>query len=188
MSLPSPEQLTLRDGTLTTIRPIRPDDAPRLQALVLRLSPESLFLRFLAIVKSISDKEAARLATVDYQTCMAFVATADAGDDEQIIGVARYALVPDLFDDHGRADPAAGMAEAAVVVEDSYQRHGLGSVLLNRLTAYARRHGVRSFLANIHPSNEAIMRFIRRSGLPLESRVESGVWQIVIHLDRDVSL
>jgi len=174
----SSEQVTLRDGTQVIIRPIQPDDAPRLQALLTRLSPESTYLRFLAIVKGLSDKEAQRLANVDYTTSMAIVATVVEDDEEQIIGVARYSSVD---------GDEPGLAEAAVVVEDRHQRRGLGSLLLKRLTAYARRHGVRKFLANIHPTNEAIMGFIRRSGLPIESQADAGVWQIRIVLEHDLA-
>jgi len=177
MNTSPPEQITLRDGMQVTVRPIRPDDAPRLQALVTRLSPESMFLRFLAVVKKLSAKEAQHLATVDYETRMALVATIEEEGEEQIIGVARYATVP---------GDEPGLAEAAVVVEDRHQRHGLGSYLLKRLTAYARCHGVQSFMANVHPSNEPIMRFIRRSGLPIDSRADGGVWEIRIRLEHDL--
>jgi RimJ/RimL family protein N-acetyltransferase len=172
------EQVALRDGLQVTIRPIQPDDAPRLQALVARLSPESIFLRFLALVKGLSDKEARRLANVDYTTRMAFVATVLEEDEEQIIGVARYAMID---------GDEPGLAEAAVVVEDRHQRRGLGSLLLKRLTAYARRHGVLKFLANVHPTNEPIMRFIQQSGLTIESRPFGGVWEIRIVLEHDLA-
>jgi len=46
-----PEAVTLRDGTMVTVRPIRPNDALRLQALFARLSPRSIFLRFLAVCR-----------------------------------------------------------------------------------------------------------------------------------------
>lgn len=43
--LPEPETVILRDGSRVIIRPIRSDDAPRLQSLFDRLSPESVFFR-----------------------------------------------------------------------------------------------------------------------------------------------
>ena len=46
-TLPVPETVTLSDGTTVTLRPIRADDAERLQALHARLSPETIYLRFL---------------------------------------------------------------------------------------------------------------------------------------------
>jgi len=165
-----PEMVTLRDGTEVIIRAIVPADAPLLQELVRRLSPESIFLRFLTRLKELGRPQAERLANVDYHTQMALVATL--GGD--IIGVARYAPA---------MGQGPGNAEAAVVVEDQYQSRGLGTLLLTRLADYAREHDVEAFVASIHPSNERIMRFVRKSGLRNEGRLEGGLWEIRVYLD-----
>ena len=168
-----PETVRLRDGTPVIVRPIRPDDAPLLQALHARLSAESVFLRFLEQRKALTDQDAQRLATVDYRATMALVATREENGAEEIIGVARYAAV-----DPGRPE----RAEAAIVVEDAFQGRGLGTILVDRLVRYARNHGVQAFVASVHYSNSEIMHFIQRSGLPAEKHLESGVWEITIHL------
>lgn len=165
------ETITLRDGTQLTLRPIRPDDAPRLQALHSRLSPESVRLRFLSVRPVLPPDEARRLATVDYQTQMAIVATREEAGEDVIVAVARYsATQPDRPDE----------AEAAIVVEDRYQGQGLGTLLVERLLPHARQQGIRTFVAEISGENERIMRFVRRSGLPTEKRFEAGVWQIKV--------
>ena len=106
---------------------------------------------------------------MDYQTRMALVATLDQGGEAQIVAVARYAVIP-------TAGP--GLAETAIVVEDRYQGLGLGTILLKRLVAYARRHGISTLLAMVRQENARITRFIRHSGLPVESRVKFGVWEM----------
>jgi GNAT superfamily N-acetyltransferase len=168
------EAVTLRDGTLVSIRPIRPDDAPRLQALFARLSPDTISYRFLGRRRELPCEEAKGLAEVDYQTQMALVATGDQEGGEEVIAVARYAVLPDTC-------PAE--AEAAIVVEDRYQGKGLGTVLLERLVTYARKHGIRAFLATIRHGNSRMMRFIRRSGLPTESKMQAGGWEIRVGLE-----
>lgn len=168
------ERVSLRDGTLVSIRPIRPDDAPRLQALLTRLLPASIYLRFLEYRKALSDQEARSLAEVDYHNRMAFVAFVEQGPEERIIGVARYAVVES-------AVPCS--AEAAIVVEDEYQGRGLGTILLKRLVSYARENGVHSFWATVHRNNAQILRFIKRSGLPVERKVlKEGAWDIRVRL------
>ncbi len=169
-----PEAIALRDGTTVTIRPIRPDDAPRLQALFYRLSPESIALRFLGQLKELPYEQARQLANVDYRERMALVATRQQDGEERIIAVARYAVDPTARPD---------VAEAAIVVEDVYQKRGLGTLLLIRLVAYARTHGIRAFTATVHQDNIQIMRFVRHSGLPAESKLEAGVWDILVKLD-----
>jgi acetyltransferase len=167
---------SLRDGTQVVIRPVVPEDAPRLQDLYRRLSPESIYYRFLSQATELSLAQAERLANVDYGARMAFVAVCGADDEDPLIGVARYAegLEP-------------GVAEAGVVVEDRYQRQGLGTILLTDLVEYARNQGIHTFVAWIHQSNTAILQFIRRSGLPTQSRLDSGLWEIRVRVDEDPS-
>ena len=172
-----PETVALRDGTTVTIRPICPDDASRLQALFHRLSPESIALRFLGQPKDLPLEQARQLANVDYQKRMALVATRQHGDEEHIIAVARYAV-----DATGQPD----LAEAAIVVEDEYQKRGLGTLLLTRLVAYAQKHGIHAFRATVRHDNTQILRFVRHSGLPAESTLDAGVWDIVVGLEPEV--
>ena len=168
------EEVTLRDGTEVQLRPVRPDDAPRLRALFHRLSPESIYLRFLDARKDLTLDQARDFATVDYHHSMAIVAVVGEGDETSIIGVARYGEDP--------SRPEAG-ADTAVVVEDSFQGRGLGTILLLRLVAYARDRGIKSLRASVHTSNAQIMRFVRRSGLPTRKKLEEGIWDIILDLD-----
>jgi acetyltransferase len=166
----------LADGSEVVIRPIRPDDAPRLQEGFTHLSAESIYYRFLDTTKEISDELAQRLSNVDYLTQMALVATIREAGEERIIGSARYALA-------GEKLPAA--AETAVVVRDDYQRRGLGAELYTRLIDYARQHGIETLIATVHQSNTRVMQFIRRSGLPFDREMlEPGTMLVKIHLTR----
>ena len=170
----APETVTLRGGTTVTIRPIRADDAPRLQAFHARLSPETIYLRFLGYHKALLDKEAERLATVDYQARMALVATREEGGEERLLGVVRYDVIDPRHPD---------VAEVAIVVEDRYQGRGLGTLLMNRLVAYARAYGIRAFVAEVSGENYRMLRFAQRTGLPVEKKLEWGVWYIRIKLE-----
>jgi RimJ/RimL family protein N-acetyltransferase len=176
------ETVTLNDGLRVTLRPIRPDDAPRLQAGFARLSPQTVYMRFLTTFSELSDKQARQFAEVDYQTRMAFVGsipeaagTSSGLPEERLVCVARYAMI-------GPHEP--GVAESAVVVGDNYQNRGLGSIALDRLIRYARTHGVNSFLATVNVSNARIMHIVLRSGLPFERKVlEPGTWEVRIQLE-----
>jgi RimJ/RimL family protein N-acetyltransferase len=167
--LRQPVTVPLSDGTPVCLRPIRPDDAARLQAFHARLSPDSIYLRWLAAHPVLSAEEARQLADLDYVTRMAYVATQGEGPAERIVGVARYGLVRP-------GDPDE--AESAVIVEDSFQRRGLGWALLGRLMRYARAMGVRTWLAEINAGNARMLRFIERGGLPVTRRLEGGAWQV----------
>lgn len=156
------------------IRPILPCDAPELQEGFLRLSAESVYLRFFETVKTLSDKQAFEFANVDYVNRMAFVGEIEEQGERNLIGVSRYSLL---------GPNRQGIAEAAIVVLDEYQRLGLGTLLMESLLRYARNHGVTGILATVHTSNIKILRFIKRSGLPTHKQMlEPGVWEVIIDL------
>jgi acetyltransferase len=166
------EKAELKDGSEVTVRPIRPEDAPLLQAGFSRLSSESIYLRFLETFNQLTDKQARDFSTVDYHKRMALVAEIIEDGQDSLIGVARYAIV----------EP--GVAESAIVVIDEYQSLGLGTILLDRLVKYARTQGVRAFLATVHFTNARIMRFIKRSGFPMQKKMlEPGVWEIRVSIE-----
>src|SRR5438105_3331393 len=122
----------LRDGGMIHLRPIRTDDAPRLQAAFNRLSRDSIFFRFFSPLPTLTDERAAYFTAVDFDRRLAIVAVEPDGDDEQIVGVVRY--------DRDRAD----RAEFALIVEDRVQHHGIGSILFRALVEAARARGVRT--------------------------------------------
>ena len=62
-----------RDGRALTLRPIRPEDEPALQAFILRQSPEDRRLQFFLQVKELNHQVAARLTQIDCDREMAFV-------------------------------------------------------------------------------------------------------------------
>jgi RimJ/RimL family protein N-acetyltransferase len=169
------ETVFLKDGTQVLLRPIRPDDAPRLQEGFARLSPQTIYLRFLQTFKELTDEQARQFATVDYQQRMALVGSVQEEGEERLIAVARYSMVGE---DH------PGIAEAGIVVRDDYQNRGLGTIALERLVRYGRLHGVTGLLATIHMSNTRILHFIQRSGLPFDKKMlEPGTWEILVKLD-----
>jgi acetyltransferase len=168
------DQIVLQDGTQVTIRPIRPDDAPKLQKAFKRLSTQSIYYRFLQVFAQLTDQQANDFANLDYYHRMALIAEILEAGESNLIGVARYSML---------SGDETGLAESAVVVIDEYQKRGLGSLLLRHLVRYARSHDVQVFLATVHVSNAQIMRFIKRSGFPAEKKmIEPGVWEIRIRL------
>jgi acetyltransferase len=179
MNVPASSTYTLHDGRVVSIRPVQPDDGPRLQALVRRLSPESRFFRFMEYLKELSAAQAAVFTNLDYHQRMALAAVIEQGGEEQVIAVARYALQPG-------GEP--GRAEVGVVVEDAYQSLGLGTHLLAQLTIYARQHGIHTFIASIYPTNERILKFIQQSGLKFKRRFVEGAWEVSILLTPPSSL
>jgi GNAT superfamily N-acetyltransferase len=146
----------LRDGVVVTVRPIHDEDVQRLRAFHLRLSPQTIFLRFAHLLGEFPQELAAWLTCVDGDQRMAFVAT-DAEDDhahEEIIAIARY----------DRVRPQ--VAEMAAVVADRWQGRGLGPILLYRLAVYGCSRGYTTFIALMSGRNRYALRALMCCGLP----------------------
>ncbi|EHR51450.1 sortase-like acyltransferase [Saccharomonospora marina XMU15] len=122
------------------VRPLRPSDLPRVEAMSPRLSPTSLHHRFFVGTPAIPAALLRQLRRLDHRQQEAVVALV--GTD--VVGLAQYAST-------GR--PAR--ADLAVLVVDSWQRMGVGRALVTRLADLASAQGVRTFDAAVLPGNDA---------------------------------
>ena len=153
----------LSDGGIVRLRPIRPSDADALQAMHARLSPDTVYLRFFTMVRTLSERELERLTTVDHVNRVAFVALLR----DEIIGVVR-------FDRLGRTTDA----EVAVVVEDQHQGRGLGPLLLEHLAAAGADRGIERFVASVLPANRRMLHVFRSAGYEIEREYADGVVEL----------
>ena len=94
----------LADGAALLLRPIRPDDEPRLVELFHRLSPRTVYQRFFRAYDRLPEHWYRRFANVDYRTRLALV-TEEQGTS--LRAVARY-----------EPGETPGTTEIAIVVED----------------------------------------------------------------------
>jgi L-amino acid N-acyltransferase YncA len=136
------------DGSLISIRPIEPADAPALRRAFGHLSDRSRFRRFLAPVKQLTDANLAYLTQVDHTDHEALVAVCEAGE---IVGVARYIRIAER----------PSLAEVAVTVVDAWQGRGVGTALLGRLARRAAAADVRTFLGICLEENEEMVQLFR---------------------------
>jgi GNAT superfamily N-acetyltransferase len=140
------------DGAALTIRPIEANDVERLARMFDRLSPTTVYYRFLAPVPRLPRSTLVRLADVDHCFRDALVAL----DGDEIIAVARYNAVMSTAPTRTRD------AEIALTVEDAWQRRGIGRKLVRRLGALAAQRGFDTFVATIHPDNRAALGLLRQ--------------------------
>ena len=127
--------VVLRDGTVARLRPIRPSDAEGIHRFHAGQSEESIYLRFFAPIRRLSERDVERFTNVDYVDRMALVALIR----DEIIGIGRYDRI------------APTSAEVAFNISDHYQGKGIGSVLLEHLAAIAQEHGITRFEAEVLP-------------------------------------
>ncbi|MEV0095490.1 GNAT family N-acetyltransferase [Streptomyces sp. NPDC050738] len=73
--------------------------------------------------------------------------------------------------------------EVALLVEDDWQRRGIGSELLGRLVALAVEAGCDSVYAVTQASNTGMVAAMRGLGLPLDYQIEDGTLVVTARLD-----
>ena len=142
----------LRDGSEIFVRPIRPEDAPALQDMVSRASPEDLRLRFFQPIRRLPEQLAARLTQIDYDREMAFISF-DPAEPEAIIGVARL-----------MADPDVQTAEYAIIVRTDWKGRGLGYALMNQLLNFAAERGIATIFGEVLRENQSMLNMARDLG------------------------
>lgn len=122
---------TLADGTPVSIRPLHESDHRFERAFIEGLSAKSMHNRFLGQIRHPTDDFIRRLINVDMINDVALAAVMGEGEQQQFLGVSRYA-----------ADPERRTCECAVVVADAWQHKGLGTTLMRHLIEIATKRGL----------------------------------------------
>lgn len=163
------EAWTAKDGTSVTIRPIRAEDEPLMVRFHGTLSENSVYTRYFHLIKldeRVAHERLTRICFIDYDREMALVVE---GPDRQT-GERAIMAVGRLSKLHG-----TNAAEFAVLVNDHYQRMGLGAELLRRLVQIGRDEGLSRIVADILPENRAMQAISRRLGFQLRHNYSEGV-------------
>ena len=132
--------------TPIVIRPLQLSDSPQLEEFLSRLSEESRYLRFLAVIHHFTPEHLAQLTNVRPGRDVALAAVTAGQGAEEIVGVARYA---------GLSDPHR--AEFALVVRDDLQGHGIGTKLMHMLIDCAREHGLHGLEGLVLATNHKML-------------------------------
>ncbi len=150
------EEVTLKDGLQLLIRPIQPEDAERERAFVARLSPETLYFRFMMPVRELPPAMIERFTQIDYGRELALVGITGEAAQQKIVGVAR--ITPTT---------APGRCEFAIVVEETMQGNGLARSLMQRLLDAARSRGYHEMEGAVLRENPRMLRFCEAMGFTI---------------------
>ncbi len=151
-------RVKLKDGTLVTLRPIRPEDEPRLVDFHGTLSDRSVYHRYfvpMKLTERIAHERLARVCFTDYDRDIPLVAELrpDPGAPARIIGIGRV----------GKEHPGDS-GEFAVIISDAWQGRGLGRKLLERLIQVARDEGLTRLTGTILRENREMQAVCRKVG------------------------
>lgn len=157
-------RLLLPDGIEVDVRPAEVEDADAVRRMHERCGAATRHRRYLSGTSGPSPAQIARL--LDPRRGQAFVAE---------VGETVIAL--------GNLVGEGSVAEIALLVEDAWQRRGIGTALLRRLVAQAGRSSYAAVMAHTHADNMPMLSVIRRLGLPLAYDRDGSVLTVTVTLD-----
>jgi len=164
---------TLQDGSEIFFRPIKPTDENALKDMLYSLSDSSIRTRYMTQTMTFPHRDVQQLANIDYTQDICIVGTVPAVSGEQIVAIAQYFL-----------DPKTQAAEVAFVVQDEWQKKGMGTFLLDYLTQIAKKRGVKSFYAKVLPINKAMLAVFYNSGYKVNTEFDGDAYNISYDLTK----
>ncbi|MEZ4512436.1 MAG: bifunctional acetate--CoA ligase family protein/GNAT family N-acetyltransferase [Chloroflexota bacterium] len=154
---------TNKHGQTFLIRPIRPEDEPKMAEFHAHLSEESVYLRYFRVFPLAQRVDHDRLAPVvfvDYDRTIALVVewqNPETGAVE-IVGAGRLARGAVLEE-----------AEFALLVRDDFHGHGLGTEMLARLLEFGRQEGIKRVIAYMLQTNTGMINVSKRLGFTFKT-------------------
>ncbi len=147
-------EVVLRDGSTLHVRPLQPGDRDEIHTFLTGLSRESIGFRFFGAANL--EWVTKWCLDVDYRDRYGVVA--ETGTPRRIVAHAAYIRID------------ADRADAAFLVADDWQGHGIATILLAHLADAARSEGIASFTADVLAVNHRMLEVFRESGFELEVR------------------
>lgn len=162
-------RITLHSGKVVSIRPVLRTDEHLIVDLLNKLSPDSVYLRFLRPVKTLPEELLYHLTHLDYQKNFALAAVIQEDGKDAIIAVARYGY-----------DPEEQATDFAIVVRDDWQHRGLGKFLLARIFTIGREHGIFRYVSIVDSTNHVMKRILRELGFTVTYSYKKGSTQVEV--------
>jgi GNAT superfamily N-acetyltransferase len=91
----------------------------------------------------------------------------DPNGDERVVAMANLLAEGDL-------------GQVALLVQDDWRRRGIGTALVRRLVAYARRAGIEALIAHTVADDVAMLRTLRRVGVPGEPERDGALASVTL--------
>jgi len=167
------DRITLANGRILRIRPLRHGEGGPIRELFARLSPRTHDLRFFS-EKTTPSSLVRMLADVDGVRRLALIAELETPSGGEVVALGNVAAVVN------------DRAEVDLVVADAAQRQGIGVALAVRLLQAAEARGYRRFVAHARLDNPAVRRLLRHVVEVISMNVNSGVVEIAFVRRRPV--
>ncbi len=164
-----PNTFLLPAGVEVWVRELQPDDRSKLREGFDALSAESRYLRFHTYGFNLNEAKLEYLTNVDQINHVAIGVACQHEAREFGVGIGRFI----------RTATGANEAELALTVRDTYQRMGIGALMLAALFKKAHAQGIDRFIVHIHAHRKPLIERLVRLGA--EFRQQShGIAELAI--------
>lgn len=155
------KQFNNKAGEAFVLRPIRPEDEPKMVKFHEKLSEESVYLRYFRafqLDQRVEHERLTRICYVDYDRAIVLVVehTDPATGEAEIVAVGRLTRLPNPVE-----------AEFAMLVRDDFQGRGVGTQLLQNLLAFGRDEGIERAVAYMLPENRGMIEISEKLGFTM---------------------
>lgn len=154
------EVLTLKDGSLAYLRPVRAEDANLLRQHIEQMDDKARYMRFMSHFDTPPATLLARLTQPNYQRDDALILH-DANN--VVLATANFTAAPDLQSCEFGISTAAQM-----------QGQGIGTLLMQRLIERARQRGFKTMYAEILTDNQAMQQLALKLGFVIQAHPEDN--------------
>lgn len=155
------------------VRPLVAADAGLIEAMHQRLSPTTIYYRYLQYRRP-TPAELAAICQLDPARGAGFVAAVQ-DEPAAIVGLVYYVR---------EAHAAAPTAEPGILVEDRFQEQGIGRRLWQQLQWQAQREGLRWLRVWSHPDNHRMTQLVRGGGFPYTAKIYDGLSEYLVALGK----
>ena len=163
---------TDKKGAEIFFRPVKATDERAIQDTLYTLPKQDVYTRFFRTRRSLHHKFAMPMAAINYNDKMAIAAVAGKEEPEsreQIVAVGRYIR-----------NPLSNFAEVYFTVHQDWKKRGIYTFLLQYLIRIAKEKNIEGFTADVMAQNAPMKRIFSKTGYPMKSRLEYGVYHIEI--------
>jgi GNAT superfamily N-acetyltransferase len=161
------------DGEPVTIRPAKPVDERRIQEHFYNLDKDDVVSRFFHEKTSFVHDEIKGVSLIDYIKDLTVVAVVGEFGFGRIVGIGEYLL-----------NPASNEAEIAFSISKSYQKKGLGKILLNKLAAAARDNGIAGLMAYTSAQNRGMIKLFKILPYKVDSFFDGEILELRCRFDQ----
>lgn len=146
-------ELRLAGGEPIALRPVRPEDEPKVAEFFRIVTPDDLRQRFFTPMREAPRGFIARLTQIDYARTMALIAL---GRDGAVIGLGQL-----------HADADLEIAEYAILLRSDRKGQGLGKGLMRALIEVGRKEGFSAITGEVLTENAGMLALCRKLGFEI---------------------